>query len=312
VNSSPELSEAKMAVVVNVVRAGDTGKTNPYTIAVIANPALEAPWRSGAFVKDPILASLASFQAAVVYIEANLFATLPGQKERLLADPAIQPKVRLVSVFDDTLAPGPTTSLAGQDGVSNILVARRNAFAPLLTKYSIIADVAYAVSASPTHTRASAWFTTDDDSGTGIPFTLDGASFVHRYNCVVPGTVGIHFTASSLTALHEFGHAASSYTNGSVLDLYVDSPPGLNNKVGRPIPPNFAVYQGNTFKSDPARDGLGYPAGWGSFHCELLNPGCPAVMDNYYLSPSGALACQHDAVTERFLRDRVLAKIGRP
>jgi len=301
-----------MGVVVNVIRPGDSSKPNPYTIAVIANPALESPLRSGIFAGDPILKSLAAFQAAVVYIEANLFATLPGQKEKLLADPAIQPKVRLVSIFDDTLVPGPATSLVGQDGVSNLLVARRNAFAPLLTKYSIQADVAYAVSASSSHTRASAWFTSDDDNGPGIAFTLDGTGFVHRYNCLVPGTVGIHVTASSLTALHEFGHAASSYTNGSVLDLYVDSPPGLNNKTGRPIPPNFAVYDSTSYQSDPIRDGLGYPAGWSSFHCELLAPACPAVMDNYYLSASGALACEHDAITRRFLRDRILAKIGRP
>jgi hypothetical protein len=35
-------------------------------------------------------------------------------------------------------------------------------------------------------------------------------------------------------------------------------------------------------------------------------------MDNYYMSSSGALACQHDAITRVFLRDRILAKMGRP
>src|SRR5947209_2773258 len=301
-----------MSVVVNVLRSGDNSKPNPYTIAVIANPALETPWRSSIFVGDPILNSLAAFQAAVVYIESNLFANLPGQKEKLLADLSIQPKVRLVSIFDDTLPADTGTSLVGQDDVSNILVARRDAFAPHLAKYSIQADVAYAVSASPSHTRASAWFTSDDDTGAGVAFTLDGSEFSHRYNYAVPGTVAIHATASSLTALHEFGHAASSYTNGAVHDLYVDSPTGLNNKVGRPIPPSFADYEGTVYKSDLTRDGLGYPPGWRSFHCELLDPRCPAVMDNYFLSRSGALACQHDAITRRFLRDRILAKIGRP
>jgi hypothetical protein len=301
-----------MSAVVNVIRPGDLAKPNPYTIAIIANPALEVSWRSGVFVPDPILKSLAAFQAAVVYIDSNLFATLPGQVERLLADPAIQPNVRVVSIFDDTLEPDQASALVGEDSKSNILVPLRDSFAPLLAKYSIEADVAYAVSASSTHTRASAWFTSDDDSKAGVPFTLDGRGLVHRYNWLVPGTVAIHATATSLTALHEFGHAASSYTNGAVVDLYVDSPPGLNNKTGRPIPAGFAVYQGAIYKSDPVRDGLGYPAGWQSYHCELLNPACPAVMDNYYMSSSGALACQHDAITRVFLRDRILAKMGRP
>lgn len=301
-----------MSAVVNILRPGDTSKKNPYTVAIIANPALETPWRGGVFIRDPMMGSLAAFQSAVVYIDSNLFAVLPGQKEKLLADPAIQPKVRVVSIFDDTLEPDLNTSLVGQDDVSNILVARRDAFVPLLAKYSIAADVAYTVSASPSHTRASAWFTSDDDSQAGVGFTLDGRALVHRYNWLVPGTVAIHVTATSLTAVHEFGHAASSYTNGAVVDLYVDSTPGLNNKTGRPIPVDFAVYQGTTYKTDPARDGLGYPPGWRSYHCELVDPACPAVMDNYYLSAAGALACQHDAITKVFLRDRILAKMSRP
>jgi hypothetical protein len=131
---------------------------------------------------------------------------------------------------------------------------------------------------------------------------------------LIPGTVALHTTSSSLTPLHEFGHAASSYSNGSVTDLYVDSPPALNNKRGRPIPGSFANYAGSALASDSARDGIGYPASWQSYHCELHDAALPAVMDDYWLASTGAggpEACQHDKITRAFLRDRILAKMSR-
>ena len=238
---------------------------------------------------------------------------LAGQREKVLADPAIMPNVQLISLYDDGLSVDASTSLVAQDSVSDTLVARRTFFKPFLANYSIDADVAYAVSASSSHTRASAWFTTDDDSRTGVPFTLNGnQGFYHRFYNLIPGTVAIHSTATSLTALHEFGHAISSYTNGKILDLYVDSPVGFNNLVGRPIPSNFCNYDSKSFVSDPSRDSLGYPVNWQSYHCGLVDPACPAVMDNYWQSPKGPVACLHDSVTVAFIRDRVVAKIGRP
>ncbi len=141
---------------------------------------------------------------------------------------------------------------------------------------------------------------------------MNGVTRQHRHNNLIPGTVAIHATSRSLTALHEFGHALSSYTNGSVVDLYVDSSAGLNNKRGRPIPPDFANYNGATMAADTVRDGLGYPAGWQSYHCELIDPTVPAIMDDYWLAGSGIPEhCQHDRITRAFLRDRLLAKINR-
>jgi hypothetical protein len=301
-----------MSIVKTVVRAG-AAKANPFTICVVANPALEAPWQSGQFVIDPLIGQLTAFQAAVAYIDAALFGLLAGQREKVLGDPAILPNVRLVSLYDDGLPVNGSNALAAQDGVSDTLVARRTFFKPFLANYGIDADVAYAVSASSSHTRASAWFTTDDDAQSGVPFSLNGnAGFYHRFYNLIPGTVAIHSTASSLTALHEFGHAISSYSNGKILDLYVDSPVGFNNLLGRPIPGGFCNYNGVSFASDPLRDSLNYPAGWQSYHCALVDPSCPAVMDNYWLSPKGPIACLHDSVTVTFVRDRVLAKIARP
>jgi len=301
-----------MSIVKTVVRAG-AAKPNPFTICVMANPVLEAPWKSGQFVVDPIIGQLAAFQAAVSYIDSALFGLLAGQREKSLADAAIMPYVQLVSIYDDGLSVLAQNSLVAQDSVSDTLVARRTFFKPLLANYGIRPDVAYAVSASSSHTRASAWFTTDDDTQPGVPFTLNGNSgLFHRFYNVIPGTVAIHSTATSLTALHEFGHAISSYSNGKIMDLYVDSTAGFNNMLGRPIPPNFCDYNGTVYASDLSRDTLGYPANWQSYHCALVDPACPAVMDNYWLSAKGPVACLHDSVTEAFIHDRMLAKIGRP
>jgi len=300
-----------MAVVSKIMRAG-AAKPNPFTICIVANPVIEAPWNAGTVAKDPLIGQLAAFQAAAAYIDSALFGLLPGQQENLLADPALMPFIRVVSLYDDAVPIALQNALVAQDGGSNILVARRTAFSPFLAQYAINADVAYAVSASVTHTRASAWFTTDDDTQGGVPFTIDGNQFFHRFYNTIPGTVAIHVTANSLTALHEFGHAISSYSNGKILDLYVDSPAALNNNVGRPIPASFCRYQGTVFSTDPVRNGLGYPGSWLSYHCELIDPACPAVMDNYWLCGKGPIACSHDAVTKAFIRDRVVAKINRP
>jgi hypothetical protein len=300
-----------MSVVSNVIRVG-AAKPNPFTICIVANPVLEAPWNSGAVMKDPIIGQLAAFQAAVSYIDSSLFGLLPGEQEHLLSDPALMPFIRVVSLYDDGLPTILSNALAAQDGSSDILVPIRTAHAPFLANYGIDADVVYAVSASQTHVRASAWFTTDDDTQGGVPFTLDGNAYVHRYYKAIPGTIAIPVNSTSLTALHEFGHAVSSYTNGSIVDLYVDSSSGFNIRVGRPIPTVFCNYQGTQFDTDPLRDGIGYPAGWQSYHCELVDASCPAVMDNYWLSGKGSNACLHDSVTKAFIFDRVAAKIARP
>jgi hypothetical protein len=295
-----------------VINQGDTAKPDPFTICIVSNPALEAPWNSGQFVIDPITSNQTAFNAAVRYICDALFSRLPNQREQLLADPTIGPKIRVVSVFVTGLTALDTNSLVAQDTDSNLLVARRTVFLPFLKRLGLDADVAYGVSASPTHTRASAWYTSDDDARGGVAFALDGVSFAHRYYCLIPGTVAIHANASSLTALHEFGHALSSYSNGMVVDLYVDGNPALNCKVGRPIPPQFATYDTTQNASDPVRDSISYPTGWSSYHCELIDPGFPAVMDNYWLAPDNVPEhSQHDKITRQFLTDRVRAKIGR-
>lgn len=245
-------------------------------------------------------------------MEQALFGLLPGQAETFLGDPMIGPQVKLVALFTSGLDAEDANSLVGQDSLSNLFIARRTAFNPFLARFGITADIVYAISKSDSHTRASAWSTSDDDGRGGVPFTLDGVSLSHRFYSLIPGTIAQHSTSSSLTALHEFGHAASSYTNGQIVDLYVDSKPGANNKRGRPIPVQFSVYEGTTFAADTVRDGLGYPSYWSSYHCELHDHRYPAVMDDYWKAFDGTPEhCQHDQLTRRFLLDRVRAKLAR-
>ena len=302
--------------IVKVLRAGDTTKQYPLTIAIIANPVLETPWNSGTFLHDPIIADQAAFDASANYINTALFGGLPRQKEKLLGDPSLMGEdIRIVSIFAAGLPATDVNSLVAQDGAGEILVARRANFVPFLATHGLYVDVAYAVSKSETHTRASAWYTTDDDTRAGIPFTLDGMAFTHRYWPEIPGTVALHTTSDSLTAVHEFGHAFSSYTNGALTDLYVDSPPALNNQFGRPIPPAptpFRVYNNMSIAIDRVRDGLGYPEEWLSYHGELNAPAFPAIMDNYWLAASGVPEdCEHDKITREFLLDRIRAKMSR-
>ena len=152
-----------------------------------------------------------------------------------------------------------------------------------------------------------------------VSFIIGPARRLGRYSETF-GTVAIHSSSTSVTALHEFGHALSSYSNGAVTDLYVDSLPALNVKrltSGASVPINFADYDGIILAADPTRDGLGYPVGWSSYHCALNNEIVPALMDDYWqagIAHPGSVPedCEHDQITRRFLRDRMLAKISRP
>ncbi len=289
-------------------------KAEPFTVLVVANPILEAPLDTGQLIADPISSDAGGFARAVSYIKRAIFGQLPDQAEQLLGDPQLEPDVRFSSLFEPALAGSGNPldhAFVAQDSLSTMLVARRKAIRDFLLAHQLVADVVYAVSGSASHTRASAWHTTDDDSGPGDPFVLDGVTLHHRHRYLIPGTIAIHKTATSLTAAHELSHALSSYSNGKIVDLYVDGGPALNSKRGRPIPPSFATYGGQQIASGNRGD-LGYPGQWQSYHCELSTSdgAFPALMDNYWAAPTPA-ACQHDVITRRFLRDRVLAKMRR-
>ncbi len=251
---------------------------------------------------------------AVGYIHDVLFGRLPGQVEVALGVPHIAPQVRIVAIFDPSLPVTGANALIGlyrRDGI----VARRAVLSAFAKSYlptqPDLPDVIYAVTANTTHTRASAW-PADDAAGTGaVPFTLNGApgGFHCRYS-TTPGTIALHVSARSLTALHEFQHAMGSYTNGQITDLYVDSAAAVNCKVRTPRPAHFGDYEGVSFNTDLARDSLGYPSSWKSYHCELHDPTRPSLMDDYW-STATPNACANDRITRSFLIDRIMAKLTR-
>jgi len=302
-----------MPPVVNssVLRPGNTTKPDPFTICLVANPAIEAPWESGQFIADAMPGDAAAFDAAVNYAVDCLFGALPGQAERFLADPRLGPNIKVVSLRVTGLPVEDANALIGEAQMLEAVVPRRTQMAAFVRRFEIEADVIFAISASLLYRRASAYAATDDDASSGIPFVLDGVTKSHRHRSEIPGTIAMHQTTRSLTPLHEFGHALGSFTNGEITDLYSDSSPAVNCRRGRPIPNQFATLDGHAFASDHQRDGIGYPAHWQSFHCELLDPGNPSVMDDYRQATHSVLDCQHDAITRRFLTDRLLAKVGR-
>ncbi len=202
-----------------------------------------------------------------------------------------------------------TNALVGESVFGQLLAPRRKEMAAFAARYGLVPDVIIAISQSATYTRESAYATTDDDTGPGTAFQLDGATLYHRHNFSIPGTAALHATSRSITPLHEFGHAASSFSNGQIVDLYVDSRPALNCKAGRPIPQVFGTLDAQSHLGDAVRAGLGYPPSWMSYHCELINPAYPAVMDDYTRS-TNELSCRHDRITRQFLIDRLVVKIG--
>jgi hypothetical protein len=298
-----------MALDIQVIQVG-AAKTDPYTIVFVANPALEVPWQSGNFVADSMPGNKTGFDAAVSFASDCIFGRLPGQAEVFMSSAAIGANVRIVSIRETGLTPIATNALAGESPLGRLLAPRRNEITAYVRAKGIQPDVVIVVSASSQFTRASAYGTTDDTTRAGTSFMLDGLASTHWHFPSIPGTAVLHETTRSLTPLHEFGHASSSYQSGFVADLYVDGTPELNRKVNRPIPPIFGTYAATTHPSDSARGGIGYPAHWMSFHCQHLVPALPSAMDDY-TGTANPLLCRHDEITVRYLTDRLVAKIGR-
>ena len=300
-------------------RVGDESKPDPFFILVLNNIAIERTEGSGNFVPDLIGSGLGSndkkiFTDSAEYIFRSLFGKLSGQIDPMLSLSPHAPKVKFHSMYVFGLVANEATALMSEEMASgtNIAHPRRAAAVRMLNFIGVNPDVLFIVTNSPTHKRMSAYPALDDPARGGVTTTLDGAPFVHNYHHSIPGMATMHTSANAeLTAAHEFGHAFSSYPNAFVTDLYVDGNAFLNRKVGRPIPGNFCEYAGATFATDVLRDGIGYPPNWSSFHSELIDKGSPALMDNYYLAPGGALASQHDTLTRKFMLDRLAAKVSR-
>lgn len=289
-------------------------KDRPYTIAFVANPAIESS-TGGIFTADPILANQPSYHAVVGYCIRNLLSVT----EDVLRADNIDAQIRFVSIFDPLLSVGEDSALVREVPASNLMETRRQVLAPFLSRYQEIVDVVFVIHGSTTHTRATAWFTTDYEGSAGTSFIFDGVSKKHGYFPRIPGSAAIPASVdvNALTAIHEFGHAASDFNNGRVTDLYVDGIANgfdVNKKFrstsGGSIPTNFATYNGIVYESDPSRDGIAYEPNWLSYHPSLIDSSKPNMMDNYYFATSPQ-QCRLDKLTYVWFRDRLKAKIFR-
>jgi len=296
---------------IRVLQEGDTTKPDPFTITIVANPALETPIASGTLRRDPILNDEPGFDAAAGRIVDALFGRVAGQRENIFSDPVMASNVRIVSLFDSTLPANSSNSLAGHsEFITDVLEPRRKQVVPFLARFGLTADISYAVSASTTNRSASALSTIEDETSPGTPFVLDGVTLQHRDRCRMPGTIALHRTTGSIESLHEFQHAISS-DGALIIDLYTDSPaPALNNKQLRPIPLDFATYNGTVFRSDQDRIPLGYDPTWTSYHCEPISSTELTLMDDYPRMPVPE-HCQNDRITRQFVIDRIRVKMNR-
>lgn len=288
-------------------------KPEPYTVCFVANPGIEAE-TGGTFSADPVLTNRAGYHAAVRHSLQNLFTVTDDILRRGDRDRSI----RIVSVFDETRAAANATSLAHEID-PNLMETRRDRLRAFLNTYGVTADIVYVMHNSTTHDRATAWFTTDDALRTGVATTYDGTARTHGRFPSIPGSAAVPVTLNTtgLTVIHEWGHAASDFNNGMVIDLYVDGTRTgfvVNKKMRalatNTIPANFATYAGTTFTSDTARDGVGYPATWRSYHAQLADATRPNLMDNYWLAAQPQ-QCRLDNLADDFFDDRLRAKLER-
>jgi hypothetical protein len=285
-------------------------KHAPYTIAFVANPTIRT--NPGALVADPVTANRPSFHAAVSFALDNML----NSTEDVLRANSLDRQIQFLTVFDGTLAVGDANALVQEDS-TNIIGPRRDKTRGFLGGYQVTADVAFAMCGSTTHTRSSAWFTSDDTTRGTVSFTYDGTTYSHGLFAGIPGSVALATTAAGLTPFHEFGHASAIFDDGKIDDLYVDGlRAGLEiNKKARalatnPIPTNFATSAGTTYTSDQNRDGIGYPATWTSYHPALQDATRPNMMDNFW-NAADPRRCRLDGLTYAWLSSRLRAKANR-
>ena len=285
--------------------------TGAYTIAFAATPARSS---SGTAVADGILSDRSAFHAHVTHCINNLL----NVDESLLRDGNIDRAIRFVAIFDPGQAVSANTALVSELS-PNILQPQTTLAGNFASSYGETADIVYCVSSSTIFTRASALWTTDQ-AFPFIAFTYDGGGRQHGLFAQVPGGVALstNMDKTGLTALHEFGHAASETSNGRVIDLYVDGSSGgfeINKKFRAkstdPVPTNFSIFNTTQYTADQSRDGIGYEAASTSYHPSLIVSNRPNLMDNYWLAGGNVLQCRLDTLTYDWCHQRLAAKVGR-
>lgn len=295
-------------------------KLRPFTIAFVANPAIES-LAGGVFTADPILSNRTGYHDVVVHCLQNLF----GVTEDVLRLNDIDAQMRFVSIFDSTKPAIAANALARESPSIGYMLPRRDVLAAFLANFGVVADIVMVIHGSTTRFLASAFPTTDDGSGTSSIFGYDAVTHKHGHFPSIPGScaLSVHMLTTGITVLHEFMHAVADVSNGDMPDLYNDTGAGIFNinkkfrvmgiPPAPPIPPvpgQFAFFNGVSFASDLTRDGIGYDLTWLSYHCQLIDPSRPNVMDNYWLG-APPQQCRLDRISYAFVTDRLKAKLSR-
>jgi hypothetical protein len=189
---------------VRLLQPGEA-KARPYTVVFVANPGIQAAVGS-TFTSDAILTNRAGYHDVVGFSFHNLF----GMAEDILRQGDIDARMRMVSVFDSSRPADAANSLAHEIPQSTTMETRRSVLAPFLATFGIVADMVFVIHGSTTHTRASAWYTTDDSALGGTAYNYDGVARVHGHFPRIPGSaaVPVSVDTSGLTVIHEFAHAA--------------------------------------------------------------------------------------------------------
>ena len=284
-----------------VLWTGSTTSVPPYTLLFLANPAVER--RNGTVVRDPIQTARPAYHRAVADAIGHLF----GGSESLLLPYAAD--IWIVSRF----APAPVaaaSALVSQHPGGEAWSEEARVAAHLATIGQTV-DHCFVVFRSTTHSRDTTTAAQENPHSGGRTYTFDARTGHHLRVSSVPGTTALSTPTDPVTALHEFLHGMEE-----LIDLYVDTAPAAaatNRKrrasahVARPAA--YATLDGIPYRTDPARDGLGYGR-WLSYHAELVDRRRPNVMDDYFRADT-ALRCRLDLLSLRLARDRLEIKLRR-
>lgn len=215
-------------------------KKNPFTIAIVANPAILKQDRSDVLA-DPILEDKNLFFKVVTRIMRSFV------NNELLKLPEILTRIRFVTVFNpqNEFSGSPEYKNALCEEIrsdpANIIHPRPKEMKEYVEQYlenagmSKCVDIIFAISGSEEHTRSSATFTKENNSGNpengDVRFKLktNKKSYPGFHKSQIddkdgqPGAIALSAWDDRLkTPVHEFAHAISSIENGVVVDEYVD------------------------------------------------------------------------------------------
>jgi len=235
----------------------------PYTIAFVANPKIRRRPASATaapiYQKDPIIHDLDLFLKSVDRALASL------EQDEVLGRPEIWSRIRVVTIFDqqadaDLVEEFQRVNAVDEQVIDHIVGPRPHANFRIVipekleSENNINIDVVFAMTASHTHDRSSAYYADLDEindvaknqSNAGEPFLYNPdpdpvlqnqkGGEINVARCGTPpyfcshddfserfGRVALSvFGARQKTFIHEFAHAMSSTSHGMICDEYTD------------------------------------------------------------------------------------------